>query len=159
MNKNIYFRFDTVEFIKNDKPVDWYWYIGILTVIIAFFSYRAQNYILIALTLIASGIILVIGEMDSKTIEIIIDDEKIITDDAKYYYKDLDAFWISLENYDGVPKLILDISKSGFEVDTIILPEDVNLEALREWLLSQKVEEREMEEPFAYRMAHRMGFN
>lgn len=131
------------EFEHREKSADWYWILGIVTIVGALIAVIFSN-ILFAMFIIISGFIMgVYGSKNPDIIECEIDKRGIRINDNLYTFVSLHSFWID-ETHKHHPVLLF-TSKSTLSLQmSVLLPEEI-ADPVQDFLLSHMHEELQQE--------------
>ncbi len=141
-----YFSWEFPEFTFYEKKIDWYWWVGAITiagVLLCIFLWKNNIF---ALFIFITGILFIFSAQRRPRTEVIEISELGIKIGSRFYpYTDLDAFWI-LEETDTEPaKLLLYSPKvlvplSAIDIDVEIDPLDIR-DFLADYLAEQELQE------------------
>lgn len=137
------------------RESDWYWALGIIAVCCALTSVIFSN-ILFALLIVIGAITLgLVARREIEEVQFVLNEKGLFVGEEFYSFKEMQGFWI--EEGAEEARLLVDTPR-WMAPDTIvpIHPEDV--EAIRSFFQTAGVKEKEMYEPFAYRVLEFFGF-
>lgn len=158
MEGNTYYTWHTKEYTHTDTSNDWFWAVGIITVVICILAIMFKNYLFAVLILIGMGIIIYTKLRQPKDVEIRITDQYVQIGEDKKYYQDLSAFWIEvLKDKNVPPQLLLSLKRRFTPLVIIKLPTELKAEDVRQTLLKH-LEERQMTEGGIYDLMEKLGF-
>jgi hypothetical protein len=158
MESNTYYTWETKEYEKKEVSNDWFWAVGIITLVIFVLSIIFKSYLF--------GVLIVIGVLslfytkmrDPKNIEIKITDRYIKIGEEEKYYQDVRYFWIEIPKDEINDPTLLIANKTNFSpLITIKIPREIKKEDLRTKLL-EHIEEKKMEESKIYEAMEKLGF-
>jgi hypothetical protein len=152
----IQFTWTTPAFIKQEKTVDWYWWLALITIVAVGFSIYLQSYVVAALIGCAAFVLGVVGSQEPQLMQIAMSEHGIQIDNSLYPFKNLDAFWIQDINDQTQTKLILHAAGAMVPIHAIPVPQNVDVLELRDFL-AEYLEEIEMHPPLAERMLDFFG--
>ncbi len=156
-NATTYFLWDMEEFTFREKKVDWYWWVGLITLAGVLLSGLLWKNVFFALFILLAGILVIIAAQrrpDTNTIEV---SELGIKIGKRFYaYADLAYFWI-LEETDTEPaKLLLYSPTASQPVPTLEIGHDIDPLELRDFLLDY-IQEQELTESRLQKLLERIG--
>jgi predicted small secreted protein len=158
MEEKTYYTWEAPEYEKKDTTPDWFWAVGIITVVICIFAILAKNYLLSVLIVLGVGCIMYLKIRSPKHITISITDRYIKIKEDERYYQDIQAFWIQIpKEKNKKHQLLLTMKRNLTPLLVITLPPEINTENLRQYMLKH-IEEREMLNPPIYDMMEKLGF-
>ena len=144
----------TYEFEKQEKTIDWFWGAGIIGASLAVISVIFGNIIFAVLIAVATFALIVLGNKDPHLLECEINTKGIKVNETFYPFKHLDSFNIPEGSRQ---KLVIKSSKLVMPIITIpfegIHPDDIAS------LLTKKIRHDEnLHEPFAHVFLDYLGF-
>ena len=163
------------EYEESIRTNDWYWIVGAIALAGIIFSIFTHNFLFIVIILLGAGLLFVYSVRKPKLFTVQISNDGIKSAHNFYPYADIVGFWITEEvrlnkkptlvplgsvQEDGtllVYHLLLATKNLYHPFVKTLLPPDMDPFELREFLL-QHVEEREITEPFGYKISERLGF-
>jgi hypothetical protein len=151
--KGRYFEWEALEYPHREHTVDWYWGLGVSSIVLAGISIYMSN-TLFAILVIAGSLAIGIMAMRTPRAEKYLVGEKAISiGDKKLWYSDIESFYIS-ERENGV-KLII-AGKHLFSTYIVIPVHDHDPDVLRAFLL-RRLPEVHHEEPILNIIVERLG--
>jgi hypothetical protein len=138
-----------------EKTVDWFWVVGLLTIAGAAASFIFGN-ILFGLVIIFGALAIVVHSLrDPRMIPFAITARGVRIDGDLYPYTSLSGYAIDEENRHG-PQLLLKSRKLFTPLLILPIPEDYMDEI--EDIISLRLPEEELEEPFSHQLLEFFGF-
>ncbi len=131
----------TFEYEYKPKSTNWFWVVWILAFGIFWTTYTFSNILFGIFILISAFSISVFASRKPNLIEISITDKEIRVENKIISYKILESFWI--ENQ----KILLKSKKKTSPLIIIPLDSEVDIENIKEYLLT-RLEEEELHESF-----------
>ncbi len=145
----------TLEYKKKEKTADWYWAVIIIAISIVVISIIVHNILFAVLVVLAVTTLLIFSNREPMVIEVEINDKGVRVVKELYPFTSLEAFWIDTLDEDE-PKIILRSKKVVMPL--IVIPiDEYNHEDIRLVLLN-KLEEKELHEPFSQKVMAKLGF-
>ena len=158
MEGNTYYTWHTKEYTHVETSNDWFWAVGIITLVICILAIMFKNYLFAVLMLVGVGIIMYTKIRQPKDVEIKITDQYIQIGEDKRYYQDIAAFWIEvIKDADATPQLLLAMKRKLTPLIIIKLPKELRAEDVRQNLLKH-LEEKQMTEGGIYELMEKLGF-
>lgn len=158
MDGNTYYTWRTKEYTHTDTPNDWFWAVGIITLVICIIAIMFKNYLFAVLMLVGVGIIMYTKIRQPKDVEIKITDQYIQIGEDKKYYQDIASFWIEvIKDENKTPQLLIALKRKLTPLIIIKLPTELRAEDVRQNLLKH-LEERQMTEGGIYELMEKLGF-
>ena len=142
MNREI-IEWRALEFEPHEKTGDWYWLLGIVSVIGALIAIVFGNTLFAILIIIGGFIIGVYASKHPDTLDCAIDRRGIHINNFSYLFKDIDSFWID-ESREDKSKILLTL-KNKLSLQVTIPVENVDLDELHEYLSAYVHEEEQNE--------------
>ena len=143
------------EYSHREKTPDWYWALGIIAIagaITAIICHDVLFAIIIVLGAISTGYY---AAREPDVINVSIDEDGITIKGYVYEYSKLKGF--AVEEHTMGNKLLLETSRAVIPQISISLPDEIEVEALRE-LLKTRIKEKNLTEPVGHRIMEHMGF-
>lgn len=141
--------------IHTEKGQDWYWIVSIITITIAVISIVFNNILFAILILVGVFTMMLYSSKKPDIVSMSVSDKGVRINDLFYYYDKLESFWI--EDKDLLPRILLrSKNKFSFHI-TMLLPEDADVNSIRNILL-EHIEEEKMSEPFIEKLLIYFGF-
>ena len=144
----------TIEYPHQEKNVDWYWIVGIVTLSIAVIAIIFNNLIFAILIIVCSFTLSLFASKKPEVVKVEINYFGVTFGKTHYPYAHLDSFWV--ETREHTPKIILK-SKKVFMPFIVIFIEEVPEEKVHEILLKY-LPEHEHVEPFLEKLLIYFGF-
>mgnify|MGYP001576987073 CR=1 FL=1 len=146
-------RWKDFEYLNHEKSIDWYWGLGVVTILGVGLSIFFDN-TLLAILIGMGGIAIGLFAMrEPKEIEYIIGERTIILGDETHPYNELESFSIDHQHHDV--KLII-VSKKFFLPYIVITIKEHHPDTVREYLV-RKLPEGAHQEPIIHAIAERIG--
>ena len=151
-NRKIQWR--VLEFKHTEKSVDWFWAVGIITLIFAIIAIAILENLLFAILILIGTFALVTQSIKKpREISCSIGNEGIMMGSVLYKYSSLESFWV----IEDEKKIILKSKKMAMPY--IIIPLGDNLSTKNiQVLLSEHLKEEEMSEPLSQKIFEKLGF-
>lgn len=138
-----------------EQTRDWYIALGVIALSCALTSILFKNVLFALLICVAALTIGIVAARPPRHVVFQFTEDGLTIDDEKYPFKDMRAFWVSEK---PTKTLFIDTPRM-FAPDVVIpLPDNVDAATIRALLQELGVEEREMQESFAYRTFEFFGF-
>lgn len=146
-----------MEYHEKDRTVDWYWTVGIVTLLVIIGCFYFGDYLLGILILIGVGTLtyLTFRKPELVTVEISKSGVRIRND--LYSYRTLKAFWIEQNPPAGHDTHLLLLTTRFYSPVLAVPIDDVAPEVIREALLPH-LEEKEMQENPSHHFIEMLGF-
>jgi hypothetical protein len=146
-------RWDTLEHHHIEKPSDWYWSLGIISVTIAVVCIVIGN-ILFAIFVLAAALAMgLVVSHKPKLIHIELSTRGIRVEDTLYTYQSLESFWV--EEHRDPPNIILQSKK--YLMPYIVIPiGHISPDDVREYLLLH-LKEVEHHESIGHKLLEHLG--
>lgn len=142
------------EFEYVEKSTDWYWTVGIISVVLIVGAILLEN-ILFALLIFIATVTLVLHAIKKPDIVTFrLTSKGVYIDTVLFPYQTLDSFWV--EHNEHEQKILLR-SKKALMPYIVIPIEDVHPDEVRAFLLAH-LDEEFMEEPFSQEIMKMLGF-
>ena len=146
-------RWKDFEYLHHKKTIDWYWGLGVVTVLgfgLAIFFGNTLLAILVGLGGISIGLFALRAP---KEIEYVISERVVMLGEEVHPYNELESFSIDHQHHDV--KLII-ISKKFFLPYIVITIKEHHPDSVREYLV-RKLPEASHREPLIHAIAERIG--
>ena len=150
------FSWDTVEYEHREKSTDWYWALGILTVVGSAIAFLTKNLLFGFLILMGGFLVGIFASKRPDPLSIEISTHGIMVNGKLFYFKDIAGFWM-YRNMFGVRKLILKTKRNFAPIISIPIPDDIKAVDLRTFLL-EFMPETELQESFTDLLLEKIGF-
>jgi hypothetical protein len=145
-----------LEFTEHERSSDWYWILGIITVIGALLSILLGNFLFGIFILIGGIVIGIFASKRPDTLYCAIDGRGIYVNEEMYPYKSIESFWVSDRDPEN-PKLLLKLDRV-FSFHVIIpLGDEVDPDIIAD-TLGEFIEEEEQDEGPAERIMEWLKF-
>lgn len=138
-----------------EKGTDWFWAVGIIAITGATAVFLLGNFLFAILILVAAVSLSLVALRHPKVIQFAVSSRGIRVGDAWYPYTTLDSFCIDITNY-AEPQLLLKTRKIYMPLIVLPLPEEY-IDAV-DAILSERLQEEELEEPFFNVLLEFFGF-
>ena len=155
-NEIIAFAWETIEFEFKEKRRNWYWIIGVVSLILVVLAIILKNYLFALLLIIGTFLILFLATKKPLSLPVEVSQNGIKIYDEIYRYDSIFAFWISY-NKKQQPILLLLSNRNISPIISITIDEKINLVLLREYFL-EFIKEQELKEPLTNRIIDKIGF-
>ena len=143
------------EHYHTEKSNDWFWVVGIIAIASAIAAFFFGNFLFAILILVASVSLSLVALRHPKVIPFSVSTRGVSVDDTLYTYSSLDSYFIDEVNY-STPQLLLKTKK--FYLPLVVLPlPDEYLHDIED-ILSVRLPEEELEEPFINLLLEFFGF-
>jgi hypothetical protein len=150
-------RWQAYEYLYHEKTIDWYWYFGLVAVILIASALYLHNLLFAFIIGIASFIMLMYSNKHPKVIEYSMNEKRISFENSSYEYRDILYFFIVDNEKHADEKLLLLQLKKTTSTLVMIPLGDAPLDDLRTFLLNF-IEEKELAIPFGYTFMNIIGF-
>lgn len=138
-----------------EKSSDWYWALGIIAVAGGVTAIVLGNLLFGAVILLGAVTVILVAARTPRVIPFAVTSRGVRIDNELFPYSSLESFCIDEENPDG-PQLIVKSKKFFAPLLVIPLPED-HLDEIDD-LISVRLTEEELEEPFSHKLLEFFGF-
>lgn len=138
-----------------EKKSDWFWIVGIIIASISVASILLGNPLFGVMILIGGSVILILASRPPQIIQYAVTQRGLRLDDKLYPYTTLEAYFIDEENQLG-PQLLIRSEKLFMPLLILPLPEEYVDEI--EAIISPRLPEEHIEEPFARKLLEFLGF-
>ncbi len=142
--------------LHKERSVDWFWAIGIITLLGAVAAFFFDNTIFAIFILLGGGLLFYSNLNKSDDTVVHITEKEITVNSLSYKTKNMKGFAITKSNREE-DMLIVRTDRFFLPVLVLHIPETVSLDALDE-LLSARIERQDLTEPPANMIAERFGF-
>lgn len=143
------------EHYHTEKSNDWFWVVGIVAITSAIASFFFGNFLFAILILVAAVSLSLVALRHPKVIPFSVTVRGVSVDDSFYPYASLDSYFIDEVNY-PTPQLLLKTKKFYLPLVVIPLPDEY-LDDIED-IISQRLPEEELEEPFINLVLEFLGF-
>lgn len=138
-----------------EKGNDWFWAVGILALAGAIAAFLVGNFLFAILILVAAAALSLVALRRPRIIAFAVSTRGIRVGDTWYPYAALESFCIDIMNY-AEPQLLLKSKKVYMPLMVLPLPEEYIDDI--DMLLSERLPEEELEEPFFNVLLEFFGF-
>jgi hypothetical protein len=147
----------TPEYDKKDHTVDWYWTVGLVTLVAIALCIYFKDFLFGFLLFIGIGTLTFLSTRDPQTIDITITYKGLKVRDQEYPWRNLKAFWVEERpQHNGKTHLLLITDR--MYVPMIALPiGDIDPEILRK-ALTPHMKEEELQENPSHTFLEMLGF-
>ena len=152
--ENISLKWQAPEYIHYKRSNDWFWAVGIITICIAILAFIFGNALFGVLIILSAGILIFYVLRVPEDIMYEINNRGIMINKDLHPYLTIESFWI--ETRTGDPKIILK-SKKALMPYIIIPIHDDSVDTVAS-VLSQILDEKEMQEPSSHKVMEYLGF-
>ena len=143
------------EHYHTEKSNDWFWVVGIISIAGAIAAFFFGNFLFAILILVAAASLSLVALRHPRVIPFSVSTRGVGVDDTFYTYSSLDSYFIDEVNY-PTPQLLLKTKK--FYLPLVVLPlPDEHLHDIED-ILSVRLPEEELEEPFINLLLEFFGF-
>lgn len=149
------FVWDTYEYSHTKKSADWFWSVGIISIGIVVTSIILGNTLFGLVILIGSVTLMMYAGRTPAIVEVVVNDVGIQIGKYIYPYGGLESFWFYL--HEKETRLLLRSKKTLAPLISIIIPHEVHLEELRDFL-KERIKEEELHEPLFQHLLEYLGF-
>jgi len=146
---------EILEYQPKERPQDWYWAVGVITVALALAAFIFSSIILALFILIAGSTLILFALRDPDMISVTLKKRGLAINNKMYLFKVFDSFWI--EENENPPLIILKSEQIYSPPILIPIGEGVDLEDVR-YLLGEYLDEEEMVVPLSRKVLEFLGF-
>lgn len=158
MNHEVKLTWSTKEYDHSPKSVDWYWAIGIVTVVVIVISVLYKNYLFAVFIFLGMIILSYFNSRRPRTIMVQITNRGIQIADELFLYTRIKGFWVEPEKKRKDRfHLLIQTNRFFSPLLSVPIPEKVSRNHLREILLVH-IPEKELHENPAYEIMEGLGF-
>lgn len=144
------------EYFHKEHTNDWYWTIGLITLVVFIFSLWKNNFVF-SIFILISGICLIIFSIKKPQIlEIQINNEGIRMSRTFFSWKDIKSFNVKETESEEYSKIIFDTTQKILPIYAIFLPKEIEEDVVAE--ITKVAEKSEIEEPHSIQLADKIGF-
>lgn len=140
------------EYKEHKKSADWYWYLGLMAVLLLIYAVYEQSFLFGALVVVGWFTIMLYSARTPKIIKISITQEGILSEQNLYPWANIKSFWI----FTNKNELSLELKKTLMPHIKILLGA-TNPETTKEILL-KFIPEKEQEESFIDNLSDLLRF-
>lgn len=149
------YEWDALEYEHQEKPVDWYWALGIIVVVGAVLCIIGDNYLL-AILLVIGGIMLgYYGNDKPRPTHVEISERGIKLDKNLYSYESMGNFWMHTDHKNRKCLTII-TGRKIMPQTTLVLSEDISAPELRNYLM-KFLKEQEIKPSIINLLAESLG--
>lgn len=149
------FVWDTYEYSHTKKSADWFWAVGIISVGIVATTIILGNTLFALVILIGSVTLMMYAGRTPAVVQVVVNDVGIQVGKYLYPYSGLASFWFYLHQKET--RLLLRSKKTFIPLISIIIPHEIHLEELRDFL-KERMKEEELHEPIFQHLLEYIGF-
>lgn len=155
-NEKSFFSWEAHEENHIERTNDWYWGLGLIAVFGAAGAFLTKNFLFGVFILLAALVIFLSARKPKEKQIFHLTAKGIQRGETLYRYKTIDSFWIETQE-DNEPTLLIHTSRFLAPIISIPLPDDIELEPIRQFL-GELIQEEVLEEPKLYKLLERIGF-
>lgn len=134
------------DFIKHEKTMKWYFFASIAVLLLIIWALLENSAAMAIAILISAGVYFLYESQHPQEVQIMITEVGVRIGDIFYPYSELKSFYIEYNS--NVKRLhFTKNGRTAIKID-INLPDDLDIAGLREYLLTELVEEEESEQNF-----------
>lgn len=150
-------RWSALEYADKEHSTDWFWGLGLITLVGVGICVYFENYLLSVLVLVAGVSFAIFSIRKPRIMGYEITDDGVRIQDIFYPFNTLESFWVTTEDTENeTPKLILESKK--FFIPHITIPiNDYDPKTVSDFLI-RYLPKVEHHEPFIHILAERLGF-
>ncbi len=142
------------EYIQKERSIDWFWTIGLVSIIGAVGAIYFENYMFAILILLSGGMLFLFSIHTPRDVIYEISDDGLKVGDKEYKIKELKFF--DFQKDKESTKLLIQTSGRFMPLLTIIIDPYMKESITKE--LSKVIERKEMEESFSLKIMDMLGF-
>jgi hypothetical protein len=150
-------RWKAYEYVYHEKSIDWYWYFGLISILLTASAIYLKNMMFAFIIAIGSFSMLLYASKRPREIEYIADKKGISFDGASYFYQEILFFWIVDNKKRSEEKLLLLQLKKTTSTLVVLPLGDIDVDNIRTFLLNL-IEEKEIDVPMSYVLMNVIGF-
>ena len=150
------FSWDTIAYEHREKTTDWYWALGILSVVGSGIAFLNRNFLFGFLILFGGFLVGMFASRKPDDLSVEISTHGVMINNQMMYFKDIAGFWMH-RNMFGVRKLIFKTNRNFTPIISVPLPDDLRARDLQEFLI-EFIPEIELQESFTDLLLERIGF-
>ncbi len=150
------FVWDSPEFEFKEKTKKWYWYVGIVAVLLIILAIVFKNYLFGFLILVGGFLMFSLATKEPMVLPIEVSQHGIKVHEDMYPYTTISAFWIG-QNKNNEAILLFASERKIAPIISVVIEPQINVMQLREYLL-EFIDEQEMKEPLTDKIIDRIGF-
>lgn len=141
----VLFAWSAPQFYKKDRSTDWYWIVGIITVIAVGLALWSGNYLFAAVLFIGGVMIMVLQGKNPGIAVVEISEKGIKVNGIMHPYESLESFWMFQDETMRV-RILLHIARPFMPYFSIPIDPGIRAEDIHEHLAT-KIKEIEHKEP------------
>ncbi|MGE3278594.1 MAG: hypothetical protein AB7J40_02210 [Candidatus Altimarinota bacterium] len=145
----------TPAYRQTEKSKAWYAVMGLVVLLFVFYDLMTGGWIVSVTFLLLSGVYYLNEAKPAPTLQVAVSDYGIRFGAQYFSYDQIKSFWIL--NDPEIRTLYLKTYKGVDRQITIMIPEDVNIAKLREYLQLQITEEQGKKESFSDQLIRNLG--
>jgi len=153
--ENILLKWQAFEYREKKKKPDWFWALGIIAVAGSAVAFIYGNFLFGIFIILAAGSMMFFGTTKPKRITYRISTDGLIFDGHLYPYERLKSFW--MEELGGEKRLLVKSDKTLVPILVLPFEDDETGEDIYA-ILSELLEEEEIQESNAHKLMDRLGF-
>ncbi len=146
-----------LEYEDRNRSVDWYWTVGIISIIAIAACIYFKNYLFAILMFISVISLLYLTIRKPEELTITINKEGIRVRDELFTYRSLKGFWIEDQSTSGHPRHLLIMTRRFYSPMLALPIGDIAPEIIRQ-KIKTLVTETEMQENPSHRFIEMLGF-
>lgn len=150
-------KWEALEYTQKNHTVDWYWTVGLVTVVVIVACIFFKNYLLAFLILVGIGTLTYLTVRKPEHVSIVVDSKGILIRNDMYPYRNLKAFWVEEEPQENGDRHLLIMTSRTYSPLLAIPLGDVAPEIIRQGLLPY-LKEEEMRESVSHKFVEMLGF-
>ncbi len=154
-NGKISATWQSFEYEYKERSVDWYWALGIIVVSTCVASFIFKNFLFGVFILIAGASVAFFSTRKPELVVYTVNEKGVRIGNYFFPYHKIKAFWIGEHEHHN--ELIIHIDRAILPHITILIPENVDVDGMREFL-QKYMKEEELHEPGLHRVLDRLGF-
>lgn len=139
----------------NEKTSDWYWILSIIAIAGSVTSIILGNVLFGVVIILGAMTVFVTSHRKPRVIEFEVSERGIRIEDTLYPYATLESYYLDEENHIN-PQLIAKSKKMFIPLIIIPIPDEYITEI--ENIVSSRIPEEHLEEPFSHRLLEFVGF-
>jgi len=149
-------QWNSLEYTHREKSIDWFWAVGIIALAVAVTAVIYHNILFAVFIIIGTFTLLMFAARKPRSVEFEINKRGLRIDRVLYPYSTLHSFWIH-DHEEKQKKLIIQSEKVLMPYVSIPIPDDVNVDVLRDFL-DDYLPEEEHPESLSEALMEYLGF-